>query len=202
MRPYRILHEKLHTMFRSHVVPFQHISETTMCSRSISERTCRPGRLFVNCGKLATIHRLFAFPSRFGTAVARSSLPSSIFLQPFTLSSAIVRSSSPWREQTRNDPVILALIWKMTWCRNSLIGATSSPRLAWQVRSSPFSTQLITSLQGTQESRSGLISPIFFAMTLMTGADTTEASPCASWCLLIMIHMMLMGPTGDSFAAW
>ena len=46
-----------------------------------------------------------------------------------------------------------------------MIGATSSPQLAWQVHSSPFSTQLITSLQGTQESRRGLISPIFFAMT-------------------------------------
>ena len=33
----------------------------------------------------------------------------------------------------------------------------------------------------TQESRSGLISPIFFAVTLMmTGAGTTEASTCAS----------------------
>ena len=28
--------------------------------------------------------------------------------------------------------------------------------------------------------RSGLISPIFFVLTLMTGAVTTEASPCAS----------------------
>ena len=46
---------------------FQHISETTASSRSISERTCRPGRLFVYRGKLATVHRLFAFPSRFGT---------------------------------------------------------------------------------------------------------------------------------------
>ena len=48
------------------------------------------GRLFMNRGKLANVHRLFAFPSRFGTAVARSSSPSSIFLQPLTLSSAIV----------------------------------------------------------------------------------------------------------------
>ena len=46
-----------------------------------------------------------------------------------------------------------------------------------QVRSRPFSTQLITSLQGTQESGSGLISPIFFAVTLMTGAITTEVRP-------------------------
>ena len=43
----------------------------------------------MNRGKPATVHRLFAFPSRFGTVVARSSSPSSIFLQPFTLSSAI-----------------------------------------------------------------------------------------------------------------
>jgi hypothetical protein len=32
----------------------------------------------------------------------------------------------------------------------------------------------------TKKSRSGLISPIFFAMTLMTGAGMMEASPCAS----------------------
>ena len=31
----------------------------------------------------------------------------------------------------------------------------------------------------TQESRSGLISPIFFVVTLMTGTVTTEASPWA-----------------------
>src|SRR4051812_31767629 len=31
----------------------------------------------------------------------------------------------------------------MTRWRNSLIGVTSSPRLAWQVHSRPFSTQLI-----------------------------------------------------------
>ena len=61
-----------------------------------------------------------------------------------------------------------------------MIGATSSPRLAWQVRSRPFSTQLITSLQQTQGSRSGLISPIFFTVTLLTGVRTTEASPCAN----------------------
>ena len=29
-RPDRILHEKLHTMFHWHVVPFQHINETTV----------------------------------------------------------------------------------------------------------------------------------------------------------------------------
>ena len=33
---------------------------------------------------------------------------------------------------------------------------------------------------GTQGSRSGLISPIFFAMTLLAGERTTETSPCAS----------------------
>src|SRR3954468_11892860 len=81
-RPDRTLHEKLHTMFRSHVVPFQHISETTASSRSISEWTCRLGRLFVNRGKLATVHRLFAFPSRFGTAVAPLPLPPPFSFSP------------------------------------------------------------------------------------------------------------------------
>src|SRR5215216_1051020 len=41
----------------------------------------------------------------------------------------------------------------MTWWRNSLIGATSSPWLAWQVRSRTFSTQLITSLQRRVQER-------------------------------------------------
>ena len=93
-----------------------------------------------------------------------------LFLPPFafTLPSAIVRSSFPWREQAGNDPVILAPIRKMTWWRNSLTGATSSPRLALQVRSRTFLTQLITSLQGTQGSRSGLISLILFAISLGT----------------------------------
>ncbi len=54
---------------------------------TISERKCRTGRLFVYRGKLATVHRLFAFPSRFGTAVACSSsllhLPSPFLLPLF-----------------------------------------------------------------------------------------------------------------------
>ena len=52
--------------------------------------------------------------------------------------------------------------------------------LACQFRSRSFSTQLITSLQGTQGSRSGLISLIFFAISLFAWARMTEASPCAS----------------------
>jgi len=74
---------------------------------------------------------------------------------------------------------------------NSLIGATSSPWLAWQVRSRPLWTQLITSLQATQGFGSSFISTVFFVMTLLTGMGMTEASPCASLCRLIMICVML-----------
>ena len=159
------------------MVPFQHVSETT-ASPFVQFPKGRAGRGASSCTVANWQPSTDSSPFPLDLEPLSHALPpSSICLHPSFCHCSIVFCMEG---TSRKRPRYSCPNLKETWWRNSLIGATSSPRLAWQVRSRTFSTQLITSLQGTQGSRSGLISPIFFAVTLMTGAVTTEASPCAS----------------------
>ena len=159
------------------MVPFQHVSETT-ASPFVQFPKGRVGRGASSCTVANWQPSTDSSPFPLDLELLSHALPpSSIRLHPSFCHCSIFFSMEG---TSRKRPCYSCPDLKDDVVGELIDRCTSSPRLAWQVRSRPFSTQLITSLQGTQGSRSGLISPIFFVVTLLTGAGTREASPCAS----------------------
>ena len=85
--------------------------------RDVRMRFTRPlSSLCDLCGNRSLPRRLFVYygnrPPTLRLSLSIWNCCRTLFLPPFafTLPSAIVRSSSPWREQAGNDPVILAPI--------------------------------------------------------------------------------------------
>ena len=146
------------------------------CFCTISERTCRLGRLFVYRGKLATVHRLFAFPSRFGTAVARSSsllhLPSP-FLLPFLIIFSMEGTSQKRPRYScpdLKDDVVEELIDRCD--------VITSASMAGSFKTILDSTNNIITRNPRVQERFDL--PYLLPISLFAWARTMEASPCAS----------------------
>ena len=188
-RPDRILYKKLHTMFRWHVVPFQHISETMASSRSISEWTCRPGRLFVYRGNRPPTLRLSLSIWNCCRMLFLSLLHFPSALHPFFCHCSIIFSmEGTGRKRPRyscpdlKDDVVEEIIDRCD--------VITSASMAGSFKTILDSTNNIITRNPRVQERFDLPYLLRHDVGRRCG-DNGSLALCASWCRLIMIRMML-----------
>ena len=159
------------------MVPFQHVSETTASPfvQFLNGRLCRPGHLFVYRGNRPPSLRLSL--SIWNCCRMLALPPSSIFLHPsFCHCLTVFSMEGTRRKRPRyscldvKDDVVKELIDRCD--------VITSASMAGSFKTTLDSTNNIITRNPRVQERFDL--PIFFPVTLLTGAGAREASPCVS----------------------